>query len=171
MEASLGKDEYIEFYPYLTQKGSPIQYPVSTKAELEELHRKYKEEYGSIQKAVKFFEALDDPCKKTLVSKFKVRSRRNPKQPAETRNWEYLSIVKLAKRFYDMRSEFVHRAEFVLSFNEGSSHRVKGSKVTLNDLSVDDLCIFFEHGLLIQFGYADSLPHPMGDGSYAWVPA
>jgi hypothetical protein len=84
----------------------------------------------------------------------------NPNKPDEVREWEHLSIVELAKRLYSMRSEFVHRAEFVLSLNEGSAVNVKGSKVTLNALSLKDLCRFFEHGLLIQFGYAGNLPHP-----------
>lgn len=160
MEASLGKDEYIDFYAYLTRKSSPIQYPVSRKTELDELYRKYKEESGSIQKVVRFFEALDEPCKNTLVSKFKMRSTRNPKKPREIREWKYLSIGELAKHIYRMRSDFVHQAEFVLSLNEGSFLSVKGNRVTLNHLSLNDLCRFFEHGLLIQFGYVDSLPHP-----------
>ena len=160
IEASFGNDEFIDFYQYLTKSNNSNLYPISTKTELDELHKKYKEEYGSIQNAVRFFEALDEPCKKTLSSKLKIRPVLNPKKPNEVRDWVHLSIVELAKRLYNMRSEFVHRAEFILSLNEGSDFSLKGSKVTLNALSMTDLCMFFEHGLLIQFGHSGNLPHP-----------
>jgi len=153
IEAAFGKDEYLDFYQYLDQKEQPFEYPIANRDQLENLHRKYKIEYGSIQNAVKFFEALDGTCKGHLAAKLRVRPKPSAEKPDAIRKWEELSIIELAKKLYGMRSEFVHKAEFVLSLNAGPSLSVRRSKVVLNELSMPDIMTFFEHGLLIQFGH------------------
>ena len=152
IEASLGKNEYLDFYQYLIKKEQPFEYPIANRDQLDRLHREYKGEYGSIQNAVKFFEALDGTCKERLAAKLRVRPKPSVEKPDATRKWEELSIIELAKRLYDMRSEFVHKAEFVLSLNAGPSLSVRRSKIVFNELSLLDMMTFFEHGLLIQFG-------------------
>ncbi len=159
IEASFLKDEFIDFYEFLTSKKSPVRYAIEGHAELEELYRQYKEEYGAIQNAVKFFDALDEECKRNLAEKLKTRAKPLNEAPDEIREWEHESIVQLAKRLYNMRSDFVHKAEFVLTLNEGSSISVGGSKVILNYLTSNDMTVFFEHGLLTKFGYSAVLPH------------
>jgi hypothetical protein len=159
IEASFLKDEYLDFYQYLTKTKSSIKYPLDNREQLDLLHKKYKGEYGAIQNAVKFFEALDSKCKENLAAKLRVRPRPSTAKPGAIRRWEELSIIALSKRLYVMRSEFVHKAEFILALNAGPSLSIRGSKVVLSELTMRDIMTFFEHGLLIQFGYSGDLVH------------
>jgi hypothetical protein len=141
IEAIYEKDEYVDFYAWLNKRRlSPGIFPIGSKEHLDRLHRQYKKEHGSVQKAIKFFESLDDEDRKLIREKLRV--------PAKDK-----SIEELSKFLYSIRSDFVHRARLILMFGEGSFATRKKNETIFSELDLQDLCLLFEHGLLKHYGY------------------
>lgn len=137
IEALYSKDTFLDFYTFLTRK--KVGFPIKNKEELGSIYERYKKEWGSIQKAVKFFSLLDNEHKDIIVSKLKVEGRDK-------------SILYLAKLLYRIRSEFVHQARLITEFSGVTTLGRRGKRL-MTDLSIEDMQAVFEYGLLRHFGY------------------
>jgi hypothetical protein len=137
IESLLGED-FIDFYQYLVRRGSAVSFPITDKPALERLYRCYKSEFGSIQRCISFFRALDPVQQKDLISKLKVQG-------------VHPSIENLAKLLYDLRSKFVHKSELAHHMTDGTSMSSRGRNVAICTLSIDDAFNFFEEGLIAHF--------------------
>lgn len=135
-------EKFVDFYTYMVTKRHNIPFPIEKRSDLKPIFDQYKDEYGAIRNALKFFDGLDQQDKDKIVRKFRVANESN-------------SIIDLAKYLYQIRSDFVHTAKFVLSFGVTPSIGKIGKKVVVNDLQLLDLIVFFEHGLLRHFGYKE----------------
>lgn len=168
IEALYTEDEYKEFYDWLMKEA---RYPIDNKKALEGLYTRYKQKYGSIKKAIKFFESLDDESKKHIQEKFEVYKEGHRQSSTD---------ADLAKLFYTIRNNFIHNADLVVQFNntqppiylnnkitneaELAKHGIPpiptsqtyfsiGNKGILTRLFFDDIKFIFERGFLIYFGY------------------
>ena len=135
---SLSEEKFIDFYQFLTREKSEVEFPITDKNSLEEHHKKYKEEFGSIKRCISFFRALSQERQKDLISKLKVSGTEG-------------TIENLVKYLYEMRSKFLHEAKFVLNVSEATSISKKGDKLVVCNLSIRDAMLFFEEGLIIHF--------------------
>ena len=135
-------EKFVDFYTYMVTKRSNIPFPIAKRTDLKAVFDKYKDEYGAIRNALKFFDGLDQTDKDKILRKFKIANESN-------------SIIDLAKYLYQVRSDFVHTAKFVLGFGVNPAVGKIGKKVVVNNLQILDLMVFFEHGLLRHFGYKE----------------
>lgn len=156
IEALYTKDEYKEFYDWLIKEA---HYPIDNKKALDDLHTRYKQIYGSIKKAIRFFESLDDETKKLIQEKFEVY---------EGGQRQSYTDAYLAKLFYKIRNNFIHNADLVVQFKNAPKeekpggngveykvlslssliHFTIGNKEILSSLSFDDIKLIFERGFL-----------------------
>lgn len=74
------------------------------------------------------------------------------KENLEIRNKE-TPLRKLAQILYDMRSKFVHEAQFVLGFGAAITVGLHDGHVLVNKLTMNDLRLLFERGFLKRFGW------------------
>ena len=135
---SLLEEQFIDFYQFIIRKKSGIQLPISDRAELDDVYMKYKEKFGSIKRCMSFFKALPPERQRNLISRLKVKGTD-------------ASIENLAKHLYELRSKFVHEAEFVHHMSQGTTVSRKGNSLVICTLSIKDAMLFFEEGLIEQF--------------------
>ena len=154
IEYLMSNEKYEEFYEWLIKRDNRDKLiSINSVEKLEKVYSLYKQSYGSIKKAVKFFTDYLDECdKRDLQKKIKIRKDISS------------SIGELAKELYQMRSEFLHfdfgeqgnRSIFPM-LSDGKHLTVginkKTKKLVVISLSLADLERFFEHGLLKMFGY------------------
>ena len=139
IEALFTDEPYVDFYQWLTMKKRKKQiFPIADAKALEALYREYKTKY-SARKAVRFFSELDEGAQTYLASRIKIDNRH---KPAEV----------VAQKLYIIRSEFVHQARLILEFNDGLMFSRREGNVVYSMLTLKDLQLLFEHGLLHQFG-------------------
>ena len=138
IEAMFADEEYVDFYQWLMMKKRREQiFPIANTQALDDLYREYKLKFGA-KKAVKFFSGLDAGAQEFLASRVTIDSDR---KPAEA----------IARKLYIIRSEFVHQARLVLEFNDGLMFSKREGNVMYSMLSLQDLQLVFEHGLLHHF--------------------
>ena len=135
---SLSEETFIDFYEFLVRRKSSVQFHISDKTELQDLYRKYKEDFGAIKRCISFFKELSPDRQRALLSRLEVRGT----EP---------TIENLAKYLYELRSKFVHEAELVLHMSEGMTISQTGDKLVVCRLSIKDAMIFFEEGLIKHF--------------------
>ena len=140
IESIYESEKFVDFYTFIKTKRNKIEFPIESQSELDKIHERYKEVHGSIKMAIHFFDGLDELDKEKIKNCFAIAKEEKP-------------IIALAKLMYQIRSEFVHRAKFVLSFGNNPSIGYIGKKVLINSLNIKDLMVLFEHGLLRHFGY------------------
>ena len=138
---SLSKENFIDFYTFMKRKKSKISFPITDKDNLDEIYRQYKIEYGSIQQCVSFFNKLPLEQQELMVSHIRI----NKGEP---------SIEELAKHLYSLRSKYVHEAKFNLQISQGT---VISNDVICN-LSIENIMIFFEKGLIQHFISTETTP-------------
>ena len=139
IEAMFADEQYVDFYQWLTMKKRKKQiFPIADAGTLDELYREYKLKFGA-RKAVKFFSELDEGAQSYLAARIKID---NYQKPAEV----------LARKLYIMRSEFVHQARLILEFNERLMFSKREGNVLYSTLSLKELQLLFEHGILHHFG-------------------
>lgn len=145
VEALEVPNEYKDFYQWLVQEPpiSEIDPSLDLIKTLEPLYRKYKTEYGSGQAVVRFFSRLDDHDQQLIQSRLQIIGK-------------IPSLKTLAQILYDMRSEFVHEARFVLGFGQHTTIGHHDNAIIVNDLTISDLCVLFERGFLRRFGWTGS---------------
>lgn len=137
---SLSDLNYVDFYQYLERKDTGTRFPVKKK-DLDGLYRRYKKDYGAIRRCIAFFEGLNPKCQESLVAKLEVKGSKPPKP----------TIENFAKYLYQLRSNFVHKAELVHPVSAGTWVGLEGNKVTICSLSLSDTMQFFEEGLVLWF--------------------
>ncbi len=140
IEALYSKEQHIEFYDWLKKASNSGAFPIVDKQKLETLYENYKREYGSTQKAVRFFDSLDEKDKNLIREKLRVGRGEG-------------KLSDLARLLYRIRSNFVHRAKLIVQFGKVPHFFKDNGKVVQVHLSLEDLQIIFEHGLLRYFGY------------------
>lgn len=136
---SLTEVQHQDFFQWLSSQNSAEVFPITNKTDLERLHGTYKRSYGSIRRCVSFFERLPAKQKTRLCESI---------QPGGT---PISNIKKLAEHLYQLRSKFVHEAQFVLQIGETPMFSFEKSKVTRNTLTVPILLEAFEEGVLAYF--------------------
>jgi hypothetical protein len=139
IEALFADEPYVDFYQWLTMKKRKKQiFPIANAENLDKLYREYKLLFGA-RKAVKFFSELDEGAQNFLAARIKID---NYHKPAEA----------VARKLYIMRSEFVHQGRLILEFNDGLMFSRREGNVMYSMLSLRDLQLLFEHGILHHFG-------------------
>jgi hypothetical protein len=136
---SLSDKQHQEFYAWLCSEDPKSIFPISDKSTLSTLNDKYKNSYGSIRRCVAFFSALPPLRQKALCDAIKV-----DRQPL-------VSIKKVADFLYELRSKFVHQAQFVLDLEDNTVFSMKKDKVTQTNLSMETLLETFEEGVVKYF--------------------
>ncbi len=137
-------EEYEDFYSWLRNKKTNIKLPIKNTDALDALHKQYLDMHGSTQKAVKFFESLDDGTKKYISDNFKI-GKNEMTQP--------LLFAQLAGFLYQIRSDFIHKSRIIAQFNEGTTMHTVRNKLVTNDLDFEKIKTIFEEGFLLFFGY------------------
>ena len=133
---SLSDEQHQDFYEWLKGKGP---FPISDKDALSELNEEYKASYGSIRRCVAFFERLPSERQNALCDAI----RENGKPLA--------SIKKVAEFLYNLRSVFVHEADFVLELDNMTVFSMRRNKVVQTTLPIETLLEVFEEGVLAYF--------------------
>ena len=146
IEAVVGKDEWLDFYQWL-QHTRVVS--IKDKTELDDLHTKYKSEYGVIRSLVKFFQTLDEEEREFLKSKL-VRYRIDKGKSVEITS----EIDDLTNLLYNIRSDFVHGARLIVELDDApaiTTNRKTGKPFTSN-LSLNQLMRVFERSFMRYFG-------------------
>ena len=135
---SLSDLDYLDFYQWLTAKNRRQSFPIESRKELDALYRDYKAEYGATRRCVAFFSGLPVEEQRQLCGSISVN-----KKPT-------VEIRKLAELLYNLRSSFVHKAEF--------AHELSGpilvftkAGVVESQLTVASILRAFELGIIEHF--------------------
>ncbi len=138
IEALFSDEEHLDFYQWLTQKKRKKKiFPMPDEKALDDLYREYKLEHGA-RRVVRFFSELDECAQEYLATRIRID---NDHKPAEV----------VAQKLYIIRSEFVHQARPILEFSEDLMFSKRHGAVMYSMLSLKDLQLLFEHGLLHHF--------------------
>jgi hypothetical protein len=140
---SLSGDGFIDFYAFLTRHEPGIDFPITDRKQLKEHYKRYKGEFGSVRRCISFFRSLSPERQQALIARLEVEGTQ-------------ASIESLAGYLYELRSKFVHEGKLVLHMSEGISVGQKGTKVVVCNLSIQDVMMFFEEGLLAYFREAET---------------
>lgn len=136
---SLSEVQHQDFFQWLSSQTPAEVFSITNKADLKRLHETYKRSYGSIRRCVSFFDRLPSKQKTQLCESI---------QPGGT---PIANIKKLAEYLYQLRSKFVHEAQFVLQISETPLFSFDKNKVTRSTLTVPILLEAFEEGVLAYF--------------------
>jgi len=147
IEAIFSKDEWLDFYQWLSKSQNAHVFPITDQTELKLLYKQYKSEYGAIRNTIKFFGALELDAQEFLKSKL-VQFRPDNKEASEIDS----TIPSLAKLLYRIRSEFMHKAKLIVEFSDVPAITInREGKPFISNLSLGQLMRIFEVGLLKQF--------------------
>lgn len=135
---SLQGNEFIDFYSFLVRRKSNLTFPIKDKKELDQWYRKYKQEFGSIQQAIKFFKSLSSQKKADLIKNLEVKDTKP-------------SIENLSKYLYNLRSKFVHEAELIVNMSGRTTISRHGQKFVICKISLRKLMEIFEEGFILFF--------------------
>ena len=135
---SLSDLDYLDFYQWLIARSRKHFFPIQDRKSLDAMYREYKVNYGAIRRCVQFFTRLAVEEQRSLCGSITV----NKKPTAE--------IKKLAEYLYNLRSGFVHRAEFAHEIN-GPTFVVTKNGPVRSELTVSAILRAFELGLLAHF--------------------
>ena len=135
---SLQGNEFIDFYSFLVRRKSNVTFPIKDKNELEQWYRKYKQEFGSIQQAIKFFKSLSSQKKADLIKNLEVKDTKP-------------SIENLSKYLYNLRSKFVHETELIVNMSGRTTISKHGQKFVICKISLRKLMEIFEEGFILFF--------------------
>ena len=122
----------------MVRRKTKVEFPINDKKELEQLHRDYKRECGSIQQSNKFFKSLSAKRKADLKKNLEVKNAKP-------------TIENLSKYLYNLRSKFVHEAQLVVNMSGRTTVSRNGKNIVICKLSLKKLMEFFEEGLITYF--------------------
>lgn len=138
IEAMFADAEYVDFYQWLTmKKRKKLVFPINDCGTLDTLYREYKTNFGA-RRAIRFFSELDESAQRFLATRIRID---NNHRPAEV----------IAQKLYIIRSEFVHQGRMILELNDGLMFSKREGDVMYSMLSLKDLQLLFEHGILHHF--------------------
>lgn len=135
---SLSDERFVDFYEYLSGRSTAVPYPIQDRVALDALYKNYKSQHGSVVRCVSFFKNLPPARQQDLVRRLVVHGT-DP------------SIEHLAQYLYELRSRFVHQAEFVHHMSSGTSVSFRNGELMVCSLSIADAMQFFEEGLIEYF--------------------
>lgn len=135
---SLSELRHQDFYEWLSSQESDV-FPMETKADLLKQYNRYKASFGAIRRCVAFFNGLDLREQQTLCG-----SVAKDTKPTE-------NIKKLAEYLYQLRSEFVHKAELVLELGAAPIYSITNEGVYHSALTVEAVFEAFENGVIAYF--------------------
>jgi len=135
---SLSPLKHLDFYQWLTAKNREPSFPIASKGDLEKLYAEYKADYGAIRRCIKFFSSLPQEEQERLCNSISVKGR------------QLAQIKKLAEILYNLRSSFVHNAEFAHALN-GPILVSTRFGVVKSQLSVAAVLRAFELGVIEHF--------------------
>ena len=135
---SLSSLDHQDFYQWLTAKSRKQSFPIQSRKELEALYQEYKQSYGAIRRCIAFFTSLPLDEQRRLCGSISVN-----KKPT-------VEIRKLAELLYNLRSGFVHKAQF--------AHELSGPIIVItkagtvkSELTVAGILYAFELGVIEHF--------------------
>ena len=147
IEGLIEVDNYEEFHSWLLKNHNFKNNPIDSKNKLNKLRSTYLKEFGSTNRAIKFFTNLDEKTKKDLNSKITIPSKMHPNVTEEQ------AIEIIAGFLYKIRSEFVHKCRIILETSKGKVVSTVNGELVITDLNLEDLKSIFERGFLSHFGY------------------
>lgn len=134
-------EEHKDFYSWLKSIKTKI---INSESELDILYKRYLSIHGSTQKAVRFFESLDNKTKENIANCFRVKG------------YDKKDFTYLAKLLYQIRNDFVHGAKLITQFNTGTTIHTTGNKLIVNNLDIESMMAIFEKGFLKLFGFTSA---------------
>lgn len=137
-------EEYKDFYSWLKSKETKIQFPINDQSVLNVLYKQYLNLHGSTQKAIRFLESLSDETKQSISGDFQIRKH------GKTQSMPFFELAKL---LYQIRSDFIHKANLVAHLNCGTTMHTVNSKLIEDNLNFEKIKMIFEEGFLSFFGY------------------
>ena len=137
---SLSDESHQDFHRWMQSRPVNI-FPIARSTDLELLHKEYKLTYGSIRRCISFFSRLSANRQADLCSSVEIDEK-----PVQ-------SIKALAEFLYNIRSKFVHEAEFVLQMS-GDMHHFGHKKLIRTKLTMPHFYSAFEEGLIAYFDEA-----------------
>jgi len=135
---SLSDLGYLDFYQWLTGRHRKQAFPIENRKALELLYREYKANYGATRRCAAFFASLPLEEQRRLCGSISV----NRKPTAE--------IKKLAELLYNLRSGFVHKAEFAHELS-GPIFVITKAGLVESKLTVAGILRAFELGVIEHF--------------------
>ena len=149
IESIYDKNDYIDFYQWIMRNRKSGVFPINDEKDASKLYATYKEEHGNTLNIVRFFQSLDDSIKLFIQRSLIVLDDSGKTGELEEKEE---SIEALAKLLYQIRSDYIHRAELILEFDPAPVLSVRGKKPISCSIELEHLCIIFESGLLQHFG-------------------
>ena len=135
---SLSDLNYLDFYQWLTARSRKHSFPIADRKELDTLYGAYKADYGATRRCIAFFSKLPLEEQRRLCGSISI----NKRPTAE--------IKKLAEFLYNLRSSFVHKAEFAHELS-GPIFVITKSGVVDSALTVAGIFRAFELGVIEHF--------------------
>src|SRR5574341_22864 len=149
IESIYDKNDYIDFYQWIMKNRKNGLFPINDEKDADKLYAAYKEEHGNTLNIVRFFQSLDDPIKAFIQRSLIVLDDSGKTGELEEKEE---SIEALAKLLYQIRSDYIHRAELILEFDPAMVLSVRGKKPISCSIELKHVCRIFESGLLQHFG-------------------
>ena len=135
---SLSDLGFLDFHQWLTAKNRKQPFPIEDRKALDRLYREYKADYGATRRCAAFFSNLPLEEQRRLCGSISV----NKKPTAE--------IKKLAEFLYNLRSGFVHKAEFAHELS-GPTFVITKAGLVESKLTVAGIFQAFELGVIEHF--------------------
>jgi hypothetical protein len=150
IESIYDKNEYIDFYQWIRKNNKKNGlFPINDPKEASKLYATYKEEHGNTLNMVKFFQSLDDSVKLFIQRSIIVLDDSGKTGEFEEKEE---SIEALSKLLYQIRSDFIHRAELILEFDPSTVLSIRDRKPISCSIELKHVFKIFESGLLQHFG-------------------
>jgi hypothetical protein len=149
IESMYDKNDFIDFFEWIMRNKKNELFPIKTPRDASKLYASYKEEHGNTLNIVRFFQSLDDSIKSFIQRSLIVLDDSGKTGELEEKEE---SIEALAKLLYQIRSDYVHRAELILEFDPSTVLSVRKGKPITCSIELKQVCRIFESGLLQHFG-------------------
>jgi hypothetical protein len=149
IESIFDKNDYIDFYQWIMRNRKNNLFPISDERALSGLYAVYKEEYGNTLNIVRFFQSLDDSIKLFIQHSLIVLDDSGKTGELEEKEE---SIEALSKLLYQIRSDFIHKADLILEFDPAMVLSLRNKKPISCSIEMKHLYRIFESGLLQHFG-------------------
>ena len=132
---SLSDERHLDFYQFLTAKDSKGDFPLERGA-LDGKYRAYKELYGANRRCIAFFKLLPKSRQDELAELLQLA------EPS-------VSIETFVSFLYQVRSDFVHGAEFAHEISQQWAVTKFRGKTAISKITITDAMKLFEEGLLL----------------------
>lgn len=140
IESLYSMEEHLDYYQYLMRNKKEIKFGIDKKPSsiLTEKYSEYKKVYGAQKMALLFFESLEVEDKELIKNKLRLKDQES-------------AFNQLVQILYQMRSNFVHKAELIVGFGTHTTISKLGDGIFINELTINDFQNIFERGLIKRF--------------------